>query len=137
MQASDVLDPGTMAKGGTSDRGTIFRMDLSGEVDILHSFEGGLDNKGPAHLMQASDAMIYGTDAGGANDSGRISRLEPSGGTTALHSFDGSDDFYRVGARRRVRREALRDGEVGRRLRRRHVLQHRDFGQFCSVVRIR
>ena len=91
FQASDGLVYGTTSLGGTSNHGTLFRMDLSGEVEILHSFEGGVDGSGPARLMKAADGKIYGTDGAGANGFGRIFRLDPSGDTTTLHSFDGDD----------------------------------------------
>ncbi len=92
LAATDGSLYGTTAEGGSSNLGTLFRIDASGDVVTLHNFEGGLDGAGPGYLIQASDGKIYGADWGGENEMGRIFRLEPSGGTTTtLHSFEGTD----------------------------------------------
>ena len=95
LQASDGYIYGTTSSGGTDNLGTVFRMDLAGNVTELHSLAG--DGRGPANLIEASDGKIYGTDRGGANDLGRIFRLDPSGTTTTLHSFDGNDGAWSSG----------------------------------------
>jgi uncharacterized repeat protein (TIGR03803 family) len=90
LPASDGFIYGSTG-GGAFGHGTVFRMDYSGQVAILHNCEGGADGGGGARLMQASDGTIYGTDPGGANNLGRIFRLEASGITTDLHDFSGDD----------------------------------------------
>jgi uncharacterized repeat protein (TIGR03803 family) len=92
IQGSDGNFYGTTYYGGTSDLGTVFRMDSSGTVTVLHSFSGQpLDGADPkADLMQGSDGNFYGTTVfGGANDVGTVFKMDSSGKVTTLHSFGG------------------------------------------------
>jgi uncharacterized repeat protein (TIGR03803 family) len=84
---------GTTRLGGTSNSGTIFRMDPSGELLLLHSFSG-LDGELPkSGLVRDSTGNIYGaTSAGGAYNSGTIFKLDATGTLTTLHSFNGLSD---------------------------------------------
>ena len=52
LQASDGSFYGTTSKGGRFDRGTIFRMSLGGQVDILHQFTDSPDGAGPARRVR-------------------------------------------------------------------------------------
>jgi uncharacterized repeat protein (TIGR03803 family) len=100
---------GTTAEGGTGTTctygcGTVFRMDASGNVTILHSFQGGPDDgtlpSGP--LVRDADGNLYGVTALGGSSSktcsalnfgygcGTVFKLEPSGNETILHAFAGS-----------------------------------------------
>lgn len=88
---------GTTAGGGDSDRGTVFRLDSVGNVNVLHSFQG-TDGAGPvAGLIQATDGSFYGTTgAGGINGCvggcGTVFKMDSSGNLTTLYSFTGGAD---------------------------------------------
>ena len=91
VQGTDGNFYGTTVHGGSSNRGTIFRMAVSGDVAILHEFAGGAtDGAEPiAAMIQATDGNLYGTTkSGGASDSGTIFRMTPSGTVTLLYAFD-------------------------------------------------
>jgi uncharacterized repeat protein (TIGR03803 family) len=97
LQASDGTFYGTTRSGGAFGAfgdGTIFRMDASGTLTTLHSFNrdrgDGAAPEGP--LIEASDGFFYGTTGqGGAFRRGTIFRMDPSGAVTTLHSFSGND----------------------------------------------
>src|SRR5262249_41042909 len=69
--------------------GTVFKMDATGNITVLHSFSGQSDGNFPvAALLQASDGTLYGTtSAGGAFAYGTLFALDSSGRFTLLHSF--------------------------------------------------
>ena len=95
VQGSDGNFYGTTQVGGVNNLGTIFRMDGSGVVTVLHSFTGsgasGTGSNPVASLVQGSDGNFYGTTRlGGVNDLGTIFRMDGSGVVTVLHSFTGS-----------------------------------------------
>lgn len=81
---------GTTQAGGTSGNGTVFKMDLAGNVTILYSFlsddPNGNDPFGS--LIQASDGNFYGTcDLGGTNGAGTVFRISTSGHLTKVYDF--------------------------------------------------
>jgi uncharacterized repeat protein (TIGR03803 family) len=71
MQASDGSLYGTTQGGGTSNCGTVFRLNTSGVLLHVYSFPCGLGGNAPqAPLYQASDGNLYGTTVlGGKVDS--------------------------------------------------------------------
>ena len=94
IQASDGRFYGTTSGGGGSQgNGTLFRMDSTGGLTVLHAFSGQIDGAGPyASLLQASNGSFYGTSSlGGANGSGTVFRMDSSGNVTTLHAFSGID----------------------------------------------
>lgn len=92
IQGSDSNFYGTTYNGGASNSGTIFKMDSSGIVAILHSFAGNDGSFPAAGLVQGSDGNFFGTTYyGGANDSGTVFKMDSYGALTTLHSFAGSD----------------------------------------------
>ena len=96
VELSDHFFYGVSQYGGTSDKGSVFKIDTSGNVTTLHSFTGyvagnaaGSDGSGPMKgVLLGLDGCLYGvTPAGGAGDSGGIYRISPVTGTyTWLHS---------------------------------------------------
>lgn len=102
LQANDGSFYGTTASGGTAAGGgmafgTVFRMDSSGDITVLHSFltspgasEGG---ELQAAVIQGADGNFYGTSSAGGNStsSGTIFRMDASGNLTTLYFFSGSD----------------------------------------------
>jgi len=90
---------GTTANGGSPgncpDRcGTVFKLDISGNLTVLHSFTGSSgDGAYPyAGLIMDSSGNLYGTTSGGgAPGYGIVFKLDVSGNETVLYSFSGSD----------------------------------------------
>jgi uncharacterized repeat protein (TIGR03803 family) len=80
--------------------GTVFKMDLSGNVTILYSFSGQSDGNFPqAPLIQGSDGSLYGTSSGGgAFGYGAVFKMSPSGNLQVLYSFTSSDGDAPVAA---------------------------------------
>jgi uncharacterized repeat protein (TIGR03803 family) len=95
IQASDGYLYGTTHCSGVAfacGDGKVFRMDLSGNLTVIHSFSGA-DGSGPfAGLLQAADENFYGTtSSGGQMNDGTIFKMDSSGALTTLHSFSGGD----------------------------------------------
>ena len=87
IQANDGFFYGTTISGGNLRGGTVFRMDSTGAVTVLHSFNpfnffAGANPRGS--LIQASDGFFYG------HTSTAIFRMSPAGMVTVLHSFSGA-----------------------------------------------
>ncbi len=86
---------GVSAGGGTSSKGTVFKMTSAGKETILHSFDGADGQTPTAPLIQASNGNFYGTtEAGGANSTGcggtgcgTVFEITPSGTFTTLYNF--------------------------------------------------
>src|ERR1022692_846017 len=75
-----------------SSCGTVFKLTLSGNPTLLHSFclqTNCTDGAEPtAALVRGGDGNFYGTtSAGGANYAGVIFKVTPNGTYTILHSF--------------------------------------------------
>ncbi len=80
---------GTTAQGGTGTRGTVFKIDTSGNETVLHSFVARPDGLDPeADLVIDSFGNLYGTtQIGGSQGKGTIFKIDTSGNETVLHSF--------------------------------------------------
>ena len=86
---------GTTLSGGTSNLGTVFKVDSSGHETVLHSFTGSAtDGSLPyAGVILDPSGNLYGTTyQGGANGPGTVYKLDPAGNLTVLHSFSFSED---------------------------------------------
>lgn len=88
---------GTTQSGGSSSRGTVFKVNTNGTgFSILHSFSSGFTNIGGtapyASLIILSDTL-YGTAFGGGKFGyGTVFSVNTNGiGFTELHSFDGTN----------------------------------------------
>lgn len=90
LQAQDGALWGTTEFGGTAagqGYGTIFKMDQSGSVSIVHSFSG-IDGQYPrGGIVQATDGNLYGTTWIGSNGDGTIFQVTPEGNFVSLYSF--------------------------------------------------
>jgi len=92
IQATDGNLYGTAGYGGANNRGTVFKITLSGTLTTLYSFcnlESCADGSQPyAALLQATDGNFYGTtEFGGRHSYGEIFVITPSGTLTTLYSF--------------------------------------------------
>jgi uncharacterized repeat protein (TIGR03803 family) len=84
---------GTTINGGTSGQGTVFQLDPSGNLTVLHSFAGGDGSRPGAGLIADAAGNLYGTTInGGAQDAGTVFQLTPSGTLNVLYSFTGGAD---------------------------------------------
>jgi len=102
IQGIDGYFYGTTQQGGTLGgfgNGTIFRINTSGALTTLYSFDwtdGAYPNVG---LIQATDGNFYGTTTyGGASGYGTVFKITPAGTLTTLHSFDVLDGAYPYGS---------------------------------------
>ena len=88
---------GTASRGGTGTFccGTVFQLDSSGTLTVLHSFTGGSDGGTPqAGLIADAAGNLYGTTSSGGAGYGTVFQLTPSGDLMVLHSFTLSDGTY-------------------------------------------
>jgi uncharacterized repeat protein (TIGR03803 family) len=100
IEAPDGSFYGTSVTGGEGvgganlGYGTVFRLDPSGDLSVLHSFEGDTDGAHPrSELLMGSDGNFYGTtDEGGSNNAGTVFKIDASGNFNILHDFDGGSE---------------------------------------------
>jgi uncharacterized repeat protein (TIGR03803 family) len=88
---------GATRTGGTTDSGTIFKIDTSGNETVLYNFTAGLQVSGsdPGGLVWGPDGDLYGTTgcsyscySGG----GSVFKIDTSGNLTTLYGFSGGAD---------------------------------------------
>ncbi len=92
LLASDGNFYGTTYYGGTSGKGTVFKISPSGTLTTLHSFTGADGANPQTTLVQGAGEVFYGlTLYGGANGDGALFEITSAGTLTLLHSFDGTD----------------------------------------------
>jgi uncharacterized repeat protein (TIGR03803 family) len=94
---------GTTEAGGTSNLGTVFKLDASGAETILHSFTGAPDGANPkAGLALDAVGNLYGTTAKGGITGGVcapfgcgvVFQVDATGKETVLYSFMGNPDGW-------------------------------------------
>jgi uncharacterized repeat protein (TIGR03803 family) len=87
---------GTTQYGGYHGVGTVFKLDPSGTLTVLHSFTVDYDGAEPyARLMRDGAGNLYGTTTnGGFHGFGTVFKLNASGQLTWVHSFDVSDGAW-------------------------------------------
>jgi uncharacterized repeat protein (TIGR03803 family) len=91
---------GTTESGGTFNFGTVFKLDVSGNETVLHSFAGPPnDGEQPfSGLIPDSQGNLYGTTAEGGLGTcfgagcGTVYRITPAGKETVLYRFTGGTD---------------------------------------------
>jgi uncharacterized repeat protein (TIGR03803 family) len=87
---------GTAYSGGTSNFGTVFRLDQNGgNFSVLHYFLGGADGANPStSLLVASDGFLYGTTYfANSTTRGTVFKIGENGSNYAiLHNFTGTPD---------------------------------------------
>jgi uncharacterized repeat protein (TIGR03803 family) len=84
---------GVAYEGGTSNKGIVFAVALTGTETILHSFAGGADGGFPVGGLTVAGTLAYGTaTTGGSSNKGVIYSIDlTTGAETILHSFSGGD----------------------------------------------
>ena len=85
---------GTTSLGGTSNSGTVFKLDSTGTETVLYSFAGEPDGAQPvADLVLDSAGDLLGTTfQGGIANAGTVFKLDSTGKETVLYSFTGGTD---------------------------------------------
>lgn len=81
---------GTTISGGSQNFGTVFRVDETNGITILHSFSA-IDGAAPtAGLTEAPNGTLYGTTAeGGLHGFGIVFKITPEGAFSKLIDFTG------------------------------------------------
>jgi len=83
---------GTTSAGGQSNAGTVFRVDLAGNLSLLYGFTGKADGDTPnASLVEASPGLFYGTTFYGGKGNGVVFSVSSSGSFAVVHSFEYTD----------------------------------------------
>jgi uncharacterized repeat protein (TIGR03803 family) len=71
--------------------GTVYKLDTSGNLTVLHTFTGGVDgwpNATWGSLIPDQNGNLYGmASIGGLHDNGTDFRITPSGAFTVIHTF--------------------------------------------------
>ena len=84
---------GTTYGGGANGKGTIFRIDTSGNESVLYSFAFGVDGQNPSAGLILVGSELYGTtEAGGTSGYGTAFEVSTTGQETILYSFHGGTD---------------------------------------------
>jgi uncharacterized repeat protein (TIGR03803 family) len=92
IRASDGSFYGTTQSGGGAGSGTVFRMDSSGNITLLHDFTGA-DGAAPLGPLLEFGGFFYGTTSlAGPDDAGTVFKVDASGNFTTLHAFAGGSD---------------------------------------------
>lgn len=99
---------GTTELGGTSNMGTVFKLEKGGKETVLYSFTGRTDGGNPlASVILGADGNLYGTtyiggdlscQVGQMNGCGVVFKLAQTGKLTVLHRFHGTDGANPSGA---------------------------------------
>jgi uncharacterized repeat protein (TIGR03803 family) len=79
---------GTTTKGGTSNGGTVFRINLAtGRKTILHKFSGSDDGADPQASLINVGGLLYGTTEYGGKGLGTVFSVTTAGAETVLDSL--------------------------------------------------
>jgi uncharacterized repeat protein (TIGR03803 family) len=84
---------GATAIGGTSNQGTVFKLDALGKETVLHSFGATNGSLPLSSLIRDAAGNLYGTVFGGGSFAyGALYKVDKHGKERALYSFSGKAD---------------------------------------------
>ena len=84
---------GTTYSGGANGFGTVFKLDSTGHLTVLHPFTGGADGGYPLGGLILSGNLLFGASGvGGASGYGTVFKMDKTGNETVLYSFTGGAD---------------------------------------------
>jgi uncharacterized repeat protein (TIGR03803 family) len=90
---------GTTVSGGSSNAGTVFKLDKAGTFTVLYNFTGGSDGANPqAGLILDAAANLYGTTTFGGgvgcggSGCGTVFKIDNDGTESVLYRFTGTND---------------------------------------------
>ena len=85
---------GTTSLGGTSNLGTVFKLDSAGTETVLYSFTGNPDGADPVAdlVLDAAGNLLGTTSLGGTASAGTVFKLDSTGKESVLYSFAGGSD---------------------------------------------
>ncbi len=83
---------GTTSAGGSSGAGTVFKINASGKITTLHSFNGCSEGSNVyAPVVEGFDGNFYGTASdGGCEVFGTVYKITPAGKLTVIYTFPGT-----------------------------------------------
>ena len=78
---------------GKAGYGTVFKLDTSGALTVLHRFSGGADGANPySGVIQDAAGNLYGATYYGGSGYGVVFKLDTNGKETVLYTFKGGAD---------------------------------------------
>lgn len=85
---------GTASSGGRFGAGVVFKMNASGQENVLYNFGGGTDGANPqGRLVMDATGNLYGTTySGGVSNVGTVFMVTRTGKEKVLHGFRGGAD---------------------------------------------
>jgi len=85
---------GTTSVGGSSNKGTIFKITPDAKESVLYAFTGGADGGNPmGTLIADAQGNLYGTaSSGGDKNKGVVFKFSAGGTQSVLYSFAGGSD---------------------------------------------
>jgi uncharacterized repeat protein (TIGR03803 family) len=88
---------GATSSGGCCGYGTVFRIDASGSLTTLYSFDGSDGRYPGGGLVQGSDGAFYGTTYwGGGGSWPTVFRITISGAVSTLYRFVGNEHPFNL-----------------------------------------
>lgn len=72
--------------------GTVFKVSMSGEEQVLYRFQGGGDGYFPSGGLAVLNGVLFGTTINGGNGNGTVFSMSTSGKETVLYRFKGGKD---------------------------------------------
>lgn len=98
VQAPDGNLYGSTLRGGTNDKGTVFRISTAGDFSIVHSFNGQDGENPEGALAVGADGALYGTTLqGGSGNRGTVYKITTSGTFSSVYSFPSLGAFNNNG----------------------------------------